>query len=225
MLARPLLSFRSLLGGALLGCSAIAVLQTMREMHISEQYTSYAQIEHSSRALRIAGRYIELSDEFPYQPTEPARTEDRRPGVVTFRIDGRVVGSPARLELRTGRNDLGRYHGWVHLLSFRDLRTGEESLWIARRLQPSASDVARFELSVLSRDGTVDTQVLSGWQLSTEYRRHRATQLLTESEWTAFPLSVVPFLHFPPLLLVFPLGSASCGAWLLRRRKPALATR
>jgi hypothetical protein len=68
--------------------------------------------------------------------------------------------------------------------------------------------------------------MLRGWSLGSRYGVWRATQFLRANEWEAFPLSMLDFVAFPIVLLIYPIGTLILGIGLVRsgrRRRLALS--
>lgn len=215
-------------GVGLVGVSALATLQTVREIILAEVGDRrYTEEDLSARSLSFGGRTLTVLDDQPYRPTDPQHKEDEYGGTVRLLLDGHPLGMPSWARVRHGRNDLGRYHLWIDAWIFRERTSGTASLWVARRVQADSASEPRYEVTTVAEDGSVRRREVGGWQMSTDYRLYRTTQFITDGKWTAFPLALVDVLgFFPVLLLVFPIGTAVVGCWLLRlgvRKRSALA--
>jgi hypothetical protein len=136
-------------------------------------------------------------------------------------MDGRDLGEPSQASVRRGRRDLGRYHTWVDAWRLRDRTTNRTTLWLVRRIHPLSERQTRYEVTTVEQDGTHHTSTLRTWQLGANYPLFRSTQFIRDG--SAIPLSMLGAVIFPPLLIVFPLGTLVLGIILLRRTSRARA--
>jgi len=210
-------SVRRIAGVGLIVFSLLAVLQTAREIAL----WTYGEHRYDERALEqqpveFAGHRISVTDD---QSTDSVPSETETHGTIQPIIDGVPLGFPSIAGVRRGRRDLGRYHGWYDAWVFRDRRSADSVLYLARRVQPRSSESPRFELTTV--DGStraVTRRVLTGWQLAWSFPTFRSTQFIRDNTWTALPLALGDLLGFFPLaVLVFPVGTAVVGYLLARR--------
>lgn len=80
-----------------------------------------------------------------------------------------------------------------------------------------------FEVNTFDKDGRRETRMLRTWQLGSSYPLFRSTQFVRHGASSAFPLSMLDALMFPPILCVVPIGTLIIGYRLVRRRTPARA--
>ena len=215
---------RSVLGWLFIGLSVICVIQSAREWRA---WTPDPQLAERDLPLalpiRFAGHRIDVADD---QPTDSLSSERAVEGRIQLYLDGQPLGGPSRALVRPGRRDLGRYHMWLQATPFHDRTSGEDVLFLARRIQPSDAGGARFEVNRLDESGAVTTEMLRGWSLGSRYAVWRATQFLRANEWEAFPLSMLDAVAFPLFLLIYPMGTLFLGIVLVRsgrRRRLALS--
>jgi hypothetical protein len=208
------------IGMALVALSALAVLQTAREVVLRQLGDrAYTEELRQERPLAFAGHTITVADD---QPVDGTRSQADHDGWIQPLMDGKPLGPPSRARVRRGLADLGRYHLWFDAWVFRDRATGRASLWLARRLQPTDASDPRFEVVTVAPDGARERRVLRAWRLGTDYRLFRATQFVREGAWSAMPLSLgATFGVFPVLLLAFPIGTFFAGVLLMRRGSSA----
>lgn len=202
-------------GVALVSFSALAVLQTVREVVLWELGDrAYTEESPQGRTFGFAGHTFTVTDDQPVEGDSQAEFDGR----IQPMMDGKPLGPTSRARVRRGVVDLGRYHLWYDAWVFRERATGRASLWLARRLQPTDASDPQFEVVTVAPDGTQERRVLSAWRLGTAYRLFRATQFVREGTWTAMPLSLNAVIGFFPIfLLVFPIGTFIAGALLIRR--------
>jgi len=74
------------------------------------------------------------------------------------------------------------------------------------------------EIITLDASGKYQVQIRALDDLGNEYRMSSATALIAEDAPWAFPLSVVGFVWFPYLWIVFPIGTGLLG--IIRTRRP-----
>lgn len=214
------MKLRRVLGSILIVISGVSIVQSTREYLLWESGDGVEQRDIRDRAFRFAGRSFTVEDEHPYIPRRQGEynSEAAVPGTIRLTSGGSVLGAPSRAEVRPGRNDLGRYHTWFDAAVFRDTRSGDSVLWMARRIQPEGSRPV-FEVVTVSADGTQNTRVLRAYQLGQSYPLFRSTQFLRGSTFFVVPLSVLEFFVFPPLLLLFPFGALALGIVLARMQE------
>jgi hypothetical protein len=206
---------KRLVGAVLVGLSLLAVAQTIREVVLWELGTrKYSEESPGGPTVYFAGRRYEVRDD---QPMDSVHSQAAHEGTIQPLVDGAPVGPPSRAMVRRALTNLGRYHGWYDAWIFRERPNGEQSLWLARRIQPTATDSPRFEVTVVSAGGTSRTRILRGWQLGSDYRHYRATQFMRGGTW-AIPLALGSFVFFPILFLIFPVGTLVVGILLVRSR-------
>jgi hypothetical protein len=174
----------------------------------------YREDSYLERPFTFAGQPIDIRDD---QPTDSVTSEREYEGVIQILIDGQPLGPPARALVRRGRTDLGRYHLWFSAWTFTDRATGRTTLWLARRHQPDSTEGPRFEVTTVAEDGTRETRLLRQWQLGTSYPLFRSTQFVRDGSFFAIPLSMLEAFIFPPILLMFPIGTLIVGVVLVRR--------
>jgi hypothetical protein len=195
--------------------SLTAIVQSAREYLLWESGRA-AYEEDSLLALPIifGGHSFNIKDN---QPGDSTYSEAESEGSVQWLRDGAPFQSPSRALVRRGRSDISRYHTWLDAWKFRDRATGRTTLWLVRRLQPIGSRSPRFEVIAVEQDGATHIEHLRGWALGRDFPTFRATQFIREGILSGVPLSMLDAFIFPPILLVFPLGSLTLGWMLLRR--------
>jgi hypothetical protein len=215
---------RRIAGVSLIVFSLLAVLQTAREIAL----WTYGEHRFDGRSLQeqpieFGGHRISVTDD---QSTDSMPSETETRGTIQPTIDGVPLGAASIAGVRRGRRDrrdLGRYHGWYDAWVFRDRRSADSVLYLARRLQPRSSESPRFELTTVdasTRD--VKQRIVTGSQLAWSFPAYRSTQFIRDGTWTVLPLALGDLLGFFPLaLLVFPVGTAVVGYLLARRPRAA----
>lgn len=207
---------RRAFGFLLIALSIASVVQSVREVVLWEGGQSrYDERFITQRRFRFAGQSFEVVDEHPYAPRSG---EAEVPGTIRLLANGSMIGAPSRAEVRPGHDDLGRYHLWFDARIFRDRRSGDSTLWMARRIGADGSS-PRFEVTTIRADGARTRRLFRTHQLGRSYPLFRTTQFLRGSSFWVVPLSVLDFGIFPPFLLVFPIGTLVFGIILLRRRR------
>jgi hypothetical protein len=205
-----------ILGGMLVALSALSVVQTVREIALWQSgRQAYDEVDPrvaDQQSFVFAGHTVSVADD---QPMDSVYSQAEYEGTIQPFMDGRPLAAPSRALVRRGLDDMGRYHFWFDAWVFRARSGGPPTLWLARRLQATDAATPRFEVITVATDGTHQTRVFRAWQLGTDYRLRRATQFVADGEWMIFPLSLGGVLgFFPPLLLIFPIGTAVAGALL-----------
>jgi hypothetical protein len=201
-------------GAALMTISLLAVADTGADLWLSVRgFRTYDNHMIDGRRFAFAGHRIVLEDD---QPIDTVSHERETPGMLTVSIDGRAVGAPARVGVRRGRPDTGRYHTWFTATVFTSRATADSSLWLARKVRLGRRDT-RYELTEIRGDGSTRTRMLRGWQLGLDYRTEEATGLLTWDSWWPTPLDLSGFVFVAPLLLIYPIGTFVLGVVLWRR--------
>jgi hypothetical protein len=199
--------------------SLLSVIQTGREIALWEfGRRAYDEQYPQDRTFSFAGHTFSVTDD---QPVDSEHSQTAHEGTIQLLLDGHPLGPLSRARVRRGLQDLGRYHLWLSARIFRDRVTGEKSLWLARRLQPTEGDSPEFEVTEVTHAGGHETRIFSAYQLGAEYRRFRATQIVRDGLWTVFPLSLSEVAGFAPVfLLLFPFGTLVVGLLLVRSRRP-----
>jgi hypothetical protein len=205
-----------LVGWLLIGVSVVSVVQTFRESALWQQGNrSYSEQSPRERPFAFGGHSFTVVDD---QATDAAHSETEYDGKIQPLIDGRALGPPSYARVRRGRDDLGRYHGWFDAWLFRDRIDGRQTLWLARRLQATATESPRFEVITVGEHQTPQRRVLGAWRLGGDYRLYRATQFVREGTWSTMPFALGDTIGiFPLALLVFPVGTFVLGIVLVRR--------
>ena len=196
--------------------SVAAVVQSLRELWLWERDgAEYTEQSYLELPIIFAGHTLTVVDD---QPRSSRYSEDEQPGTIRLLLDGVPLGVTSRAQVRPGRHDLGRYHRWLDVWQFRRRTSGDSALWIARRLQDTPKQEPRFEVFEVMEGGVMRHEQLRGWQLSSSYPLFRATQFVRwENLLYGVPLSVLDWVAYPPLLLVFPLGTFALGTVLVWR--------
>ncbi len=81
----------------------------------------------------------------------------------------------------------------------------------------------RFEIITIDATGKYSVQIRTKNELRGEHRMSSVTYLVAEDPIPEFPLSLVNFILFPYLVLVFPIGTGLLGVLLLRPFRARLA--
>ena len=202
-------------GIALLVLSALAVLQTVREIllftrgeHLFEERTI------RDRTFSFAGRRISIDDD---QPVDSGYSEVATDGLINVRIDGTTIGVSSRAGIRRHHNHLGRYHGWYDASIFRRRSDNDSALFLVKRVQPGEQDTPRFEITIVDGSGQFNRRILRAWQLGWDYRVFRSTQFIRQGTWTVMPFTLSSIIGvFPVFLIFFPIGTALLGIFLVR---------
>jgi hypothetical protein len=202
-------------GTLLVLLSLAAIVQSVREYLLWESgRRAYDEESFLPLPILFAGHSFDIRDD---QPRDTAYSETEHEGFAQWLRDGVPFQARSRALVRRGRSDVGRYHTWLDAWKFRDRGTGRTTLWLVRRLQPSVSERMRFEVITVEQDGVTHIERLGGWQLGRDFPTFRATQFIRAGLLAGVPLSMLDAFIFPPILLVFPLGSLALGVILLRR--------
>jgi hypothetical protein len=195
--------------------SLAAIVQSTREYALWETgQRTYDEDSFLALPIVFGGHSFDIRDD---QPRDTAYSEDEYEGSVQWMRDGAPYESPSRARIRPGRNDIGRYHLWLDAWRFYERATGRTSLWLVRRLQPGNTGRPQFEVITVEQDGSTRLQRLRTWELGRSFPLFRATQFVRDGTSSAIPLSMLEAFIFPPILLVFPVGSLALGLILLRR--------
>jgi hypothetical protein len=142
-------------GGALMAFSLLAVVDTAcAAVRSVRGWNRYNNHESPGRRFAFAGHRIALEDD---QPTDTVSHEHETPGMLTLTIDGRAVGMPARVGVRRGRPDDGRYHSWFDATVFTSRANRDSSLWLARKVRRDNGDT-RYEITELYSNGSIRTR-------------------------------------------------------------------
>jgi hypothetical protein len=204
-----------IVGLTLTALSIGAVVQSTREYLLWEAgRRDYAEDSFLERPFTFAGHTFTVEDD---QPTDSTYSEIAYEGRIRLLMDGRPLGPPSRALVRPGRHDLGRYHLWFDAWHFKERASGRTTLWLTRRLQPDSAASPRFEVITLAENGAPSRRLLSTWQLGASYPLFRSTQFVRDGTSAAIPLSMLEAAIFPPILLVFPIGTFVLGLYLIRR--------
>jgi hypothetical protein len=206
----------AIVGWSLISVSVVSVVQTFREIALWEQGNrSYSEQSPQERPFAFAGHSFTVVDN---QPTDATHSETEYAGRIQPLIDGRALGPPSYARVRRGRDNLGRYHGWFDAWIFRDRTDGRQTLWLARRLQATATETPRFEVITVGESQTLQRRVLGAWRLGGDYRLYRATQFVREGTLGTMPLALGDLIGLLPVaLIVFPIGTFVLGIVLVRR--------
>lgn len=209
---------RQFVGLFLVVLSVTSVIQSYRELRLwrigAETYED--RTPFSEYPFTFAGHEFSVVDD---QPVDSSRSRQTQPGRIQLTMDGRPLGKPSTAMLRAGGPGIDRYYGWVDAWRFTTRETGENMMLLVRRLAPVDDHGTRYEIHRVGADGRITTAELRGWQLARDYPVYRATQFVRPHAWVAAPLSMIDAAAFPPLLLIFPLGTLVLGGVLLRRRR------
>ena len=207
-----MLSFRRAIGGVLLLLSVAAVVQTAREVW-QGLGSDWTESPLSGNEFAFAGRTITI--------VKPTKDSAASKGALVKQelvfIDGVEVGAATN-----GRMSTWPFIGsrrsphWFDAVKFVDRAARDSSLWMARRLQVADTVPPRFEIITLDATGRYSVQTRSQTELRGDYRLSSVTGLVGEDPSWEFPLSVVNFVWFPYLWLVFPIGTSLLGVILLR---------
>ena len=209
------------LGTLLIVVSTAAVVQSMREYILWEKGEQrFSEESFLKLPIQFQGHTVEIRDD---QPTDSTPSEKEYEGKVELVMDGKPIGPPSLV--RRGRKDIGRYHLWDDAWLFKDRESGRTSLWLVRRLEPRPGASARYEVTTMADSGSIQTQVLRGWDLGASYPLFRSTQFIRSGILSGVSLSMLDASYFWPILLVFPLGSLVLGLWLVRRSKSSMVPR
>jgi hypothetical protein len=210
---------RRTLGAILIALSVLALIQSARELLVWERGRhAYAEESLVELPIAFAGHHFTVRDD---QSRQSGNTEHGREGTAEWLRDGVSMDRALRAIVRPARHDLGRYHLWLDAWKFVDRATGDTALWLTRRVQPSASHRATFEVTVIDSRGASSVNRYSAWQLGRTYPVLRSTQFLHDDDSEGMPFSMLGAVVFPPILIVFPLGSLVAGVLLVRRRRDA----
>ena len=206
---------RTAIGTSLLALSAIAVLQTVREV-LREFGTTWTPTPISEKSFTFAGRSIVIVS--PRIDRAIAGTalvaQDR------VLLDGTAVGDTTTIRMAKWPLWSGlRSPHWIDVVKFVDQVSRDSSLWISRRLQRADTIAAAVEIITLDAAGAYRVRRHTLGQVRADFRISFATGLIAEDAPTAFPLSVAELAGFPLLLLFFPLGTAVIGVILVWPRR------
>ena len=203
------------MGCGLVVLSLISVIQSARAFALWETgVRRYTEHDVQNLPITFAGQRIEIQDDRPHTATG---SQSESSGRVAIRLNGRLQSAASHAAIRTGLDNLGRYHGWLDAWIFVARAGGDSTLWIARRLQETESASPRFRLLIVHASGAVETRTVRGWQLGFDYPSYRSTQFVRSGEWEVLPFDVSDAAGiFPILLLVFPVGSLIAGVFLLK---------
>ena len=206
------------LGIALLVVSALAILQTARELLLFlTGERAFEERPVSETTFNFAGRSVSIVDD---QPVDTGYSEIATQGLIDARIDGKSIAVPVRAEIRRHHRDSGRYYGWYQAWIFRSRSTNDSALYLARRVQSSQEDSPEFEITVVDRSGKADRRVLRAWELGWDYRVFRSTQLIRQGTWNVMPLTLSSVIGiFPLFLLIFPVGTTVLGILLMKHKR------
>ena len=205
---------RRVVGWALVGISAIAVIQTMRGLALWEVgQRRFDETHIAARSWHFAGHRFDITDD---QRVDTGYSQSAVDGQIQPTMDGTRLGTPSRAQVRRAAPGLGRYHGWYDAWIFRSSDGRDSTQYLARRIQPLDADNPQFEITIVDPMGAQRVKRAAAWQLGWDYRVYRSTQFLRNSEWEVMPLALDPLIFFPALLLFFPVGTTIVGILLLR---------
>jgi hypothetical protein len=193
--------------------STLSIVQTVREGALWKSgEDNFAEESLRGVPIHFGDHLVTITDD---QPNDSEHSYKESEGSVQLLIDSRPYRTPSRARIRRGLNDFGRYFGWIDAWVFTSGR--DTTFWLACRIQPSGSASPTFEITTARRGGAITTEVFEPWQLSTDYRRFRATNFM-QTGARVFPLSKVDMLGMMPIFaLVFPIGTFLLGILLMRR--------
>jgi hypothetical protein len=211
------------LGALLIAVSSAAVVQSIREYFLWERgERRFSEESFLKLPIQFQERTFDIRDD---QPTDSTYSEEEYEGTVELVMDGKPIGPRSRAMVRRGRKDIGRYHLWIDAWLFKDRQSGRTSLWLVRRLEVQPGASARYEVTTVADSGSVQTQVLRGWDLGASYPLFRSTQFIRSGLLSGVSLSMLDAFYFWPILSVFPVGSLVLGVWLVRRSRSSMVSR
>jgi hypothetical protein len=211
-----------ILGLALATLSAASIVQSVREMTYRDaDRRRYVETPVHDRMWHFGGHDFAVVDSFP--TVDHPHRETGRKGSLQLLIDGAALDSPSPAVLREARTDLGRYVGYFHASVFEERATGHKTLWMARAIVDDPADpwfqVFEVNEDLVHEDENLGLRVVKrSDHPSADSRERRVLQLVGGPPPPSFPLSVLGFALFWPLLLVYPAGTLLAGLYLIVAR-------
>ena len=212
-----LMSVRRAIGLALFLPSVAACVQTAREVWQSLG-SPWTESPIADSTFTFVGHRIAIVK----RVDSSAASRDSVVSLERILIDGVAVGESTSLRMSTWPYQGNRRSPhWVDAVKFVNHSARDSSVWIARRLQIADTAPPRFEIFTLDAKGHHTIALRAQQELRSEYRLNTVTALVAEDPRPEFPLSVVSFVWFPYLWLVYPLGTGLLGFVMLRPARSA----
>jgi len=186
----------------LLGVSAVSVTQQLREtVFYSNGREAFESEPVLSLPVVFAGQFVRIVDALPHLNV---RSENSQSAEASVLVNDTVVLASETVEVRAGRDDLGRYHRWITVQRFTEKATNRSFLLIGRLRSPAS----RLEVDLVSiqSDGTRAMRSISSDDRGESYPVHRVLAALGDESLAVYPFQ---FWVFLPVLLL-PLT----GPWI-----------